>query len=185
MKKLSLIMGMFLCAMNPLTAHDPPVIIDTVQTEPNPQIILNNEIRETKHWEENCSDTTIQLSYEDSQRMLKIAWAEAGNQGVQGQLRVIECVWNRVQSTDYPDSIAEVISQPGQFESYQNGRYDKSEPTGETREALALFESNKDLETDIIAFETSANGKSLERYFSYLYTYGDHDFYIPKQTKNP
>ena len=90
-----------------------------------------------------------------------------------------------MQSPDpnWPDTIEGVISQPHQFESYANGSYAEAVPTAETHQALALFEANKNPDNKIIAFETSINGRSLERYFSFLYTFKDHDFFGEKKEK--
>jgi len=38
-------------------------------------------------------------------------------------------------------------------------------------------------DTEIVGFEASANGRSLERWFQYAYTIGGHDFYIAKGGK--
>ena len=116
---------------------------------------------------------------------MKIAYAEAGNQGVEGQLRVMQVVWNRTLLEDYPDTIKEVIEQDKQFSSVKSGTYKQAEPTAETHQALALFEANKDHDSKIIAFETTQNGRSLEKYFEFLYPLKDHDFYGIKQKKNP
>lgn len=89
----------------------------------------------------------------------------------------MEVVYNRVLSDEFPNSISAVIAQKGQFESYSNGAYEKAEPNADTHIALAQFEAHKDYDSDIIAFETSVNHKSLERYFRFLYTAEDHDFY--------
>lgn len=180
MKRLALLVGIFLCASNPIETYDPPIILDTTPITANPVILLQEEVRETKNWEQNCYDDTIQVSYEDAQRLLKIAWAEAGNQGIDGQLHIMEVVWNRVNSPDYPNTIEEVIKQPGQFESYSNGGYGRAQPTAETHHALAEFEKNRNLDTDIVAFETTRNGRTLEKYYSFLYTSGQHDFYVKK-----
>lgn len=134
----------------------------------------------TKGWDQDTEDNTIAISYEDAQCLMKIAYAEGGNQGVTGQFLIMNVVYNRVISEDYPDTISEVITQPGQFESYQNGMYEAAEPTAETHLALAELEKGKDLNAEIIAFETVANHKSLEKYFKYSFTYKGHDFYVQK-----
>ena len=155
------------------------------QSMENPPIIstLSELITHTQDWDRNCSDSTIQISYEDAQRLMKIAYAEAGTQGVEGQLRIMQVVWNRVQSPDFPNSIEEVISQPSQFQTYKNGMYEAAEPTADTHKALALFEANKDHDSRIVAFETTSNNRTLEKYFSFLFTLTDHDFFSKK--KNP
>ena len=163
------------------TEYEEPIeIVETVPITPNPVELLKEEVRYTAHWDENCSDTTIQLSQEDAVRLMKIAWSEAGNQSISGQKKVMEVIWNRVNSENFPNTIEEVIAQDGQFESYQNGTYAKAEPTVETHLALAEFEKNRDLNTDIVGFETVTNHKSLEQYFNYSFTLGGHDFYVAK-----
>lgn len=181
MKKVKnlMIVGAILCACIPIKAHS-----QVVQRDSPIISALKNEVRETKNWDEGCSDSTIQISYEDAQRLMKIAVAEAGNQGIEGQLRVMQVVWNRVQSPDFPDTIEAVISQPNQFQTYAAGTYETAVPTAETHEALALFEANTDHDSKIIAFETSSNNRTLEKYFSFLYTLKEHDFFTQKK-KNP
>lgn len=140
-------------------------------------VLVAHEVTKTANWDTDVSDTTISLSQQDAQALMKIAFAEGGNQSIENQRKIMEVVYNRVLSEEFPNSIIEVISQKGQFESYSNGTYAKAEPSADTHIALAEFESHKDYDSEIIAFETSVNHKSLERYFRFLYTAGDHDFY--------
>lgn len=123
----------------------------------------------------------IEVSYEDALRLMKIAAAEAGNQGPEGQLLVMRVVFNRVKSPNFPDTIQGVISQKSQFETYLNGTYQKTEPNIDSHIALAEFEKNINADTEIIGFETTANEGALLKYFDYAYTFGDHDFYIWKK----
>ena len=154
-------------------------IIETIPITPDPVTLLKSEVKSTKHWDEGCNDSTLQFSQEDAERLLKIAWAEAGNQGIYGQLLVMEVVINRVNSEHFKETtIADVISKSG-FQTYAAGTYENATPTWETHMALAELEKNRDLNTEIIAFETS-NNKSLEAYFEYSFTYKDHDFYVWK-----
>jgi hypothetical protein len=167
--------ALFLSAQNPQTEN----LIQTTPIIPDASILA--DVRYTQDWDANTSDNTIQISYQDAQRLMKIAAAEAGNQGVEGQLKVMEVVWNRVLSDNYPDTIEGVITQPNRFSSYTNGMYDAAVPTSDTHLALAEFEKNIDLNKEIIGFETVANHKSLEKYFDYSFTVGDHDFYVEKK----
>ncbi len=123
-----------------------------------------------------------EVSYEDAQMLMKIAQAEAGNQGVEGMAAVMRVVLNRVSSPNYPDSVEEVITQPYQFETYGNGMFDDAEPTTECHLALADLERGCGLSADkkIMGFETVVNGESLKRYFDYAYTIKDHNFYVEK-----
>lgn len=158
------------------------VIVTTRIFEQNPDVVsqLKDEIHETRHWDEESKDHTIQISQADAERLLKIAYAEGGGEGIHGQLLIMQTVWNRVQSDDFPDTIDGVIHQKYAFSSVGNGHYDKAEPTWETHEALAQFESNLCHDDDLIGFETRDNGAVLLKYFDFLYAYGNHNFYTKK-----
>lgn len=116
-----------------------------------------------------------EFTYEEAQLLMKIAQAEAGNQGVQGMTLIMAVVLNRVESQDFPSTIRKVIYQDSQF--YTTGM--KASLSPEVHEALAYVESGQPLDTEIIAFEVSKS-KALERYFEYAYTVGDHNFYRKK-----
>lgn len=119
----------------------------------------------------------IEVSYDDAQRLMRIAAAEAGDQGVKGQLLIMRVVWNRKLSPIFPDTIEGVLSQKSQFQTYTNGMYENAEPNADTHLALAEFEKNLDPDKKIIGFETVANQGALLQYFDFAYTYGNHDFY--------
>lgn len=121
-----------------------------------------------------------EFCYDDAQYLLKIAQAEAGNQGIDGMMLVMNVVLNRVASEDFPNTISEVINQKGQFESMSNGLFDKIVPSVEAHLALAEIEKGRPLDESIIGFETSKNGRGLEKYFDFAYRYKDHDFYTKK-----
>lgn len=131
-----------------------------------PVIVPQSEVRE--------------FSYEDAQLLMRIAQAEAGNQGVKGMELVMAVVLNRKESEDFPDTIEEVIYQPHQFQPVTDGRLEKVTISREAHLALASIEAGAILDEDIMAFEITSNNRSLEAYFDYSYTYGGHDFYIAK-----
>lgn len=118
----------------------------------------------------------------EAQMLMRIAQAEAGNQGVYGMVLVMTVVINRVNSPDFPNSIEEVIFQPYQFQSVSDGNYSRAEISTEAHMALASIESGEPIDESIIAFEVK-NNDSLERYFKYAYTVGEHNFYISKGEK--
>jgi N-acetylmuramoyl-L-alanine amidase len=175
---------MLLTCMDSTRTTEEPVI-ETVKEYPEVRRDVIKDLKElvhsTQHWDEGCTDKTIQISYEDAQRLLKIAYAEAGGEGVDGQLKVMQTVWNRVKSDKFPDTIAEVISEPSQFSSYTNGNYAKAQPTYETHLALAQFEANLNQDDNLIGFETNTNGAVLLKYFDYYMVCGNHTFYQLKK----
>lgn len=120
---------------------------------------------------------------EDAEMLMRIAEAEAGNQGVEGMGVVMAVVLNRVQDDAFPGTIKDVIFQPHHFSSVSNGRYYTVEISPEAHETLADFEMGMPYDTEIVGFEASDSGRTLERWFKYAYTIGDHDFYIAKGGK--
>lgn len=117
----------------------------------------------------------IEISYEEAQELLKIAWCEAGNQGVDGQLYVMSVIWNRVNDPDFPDNIHDVIYESGQFAT---AGMKTATPTAETHYALALLESGN-CTPQIIAFERT-DSSVLDVYFSEAFNYRAHTFYTSK-----
>ena len=132
-----------------------------------------------RSWAYQPDNSVIEIEYSDAQWLLKTAQAEAGNQGITGQWLVMCVILNRVDSEDFPDTVYEVISQPGQFSTYASGAIDKAEPTSDTHYALAYLEQGNKAE-QIIAFENSKYN-SLEKYFWRAFTVRDHTFYTVKQ----
>lgn len=159
----------------------------TVYFEQNTDVIsqLKDEIHETRNWDKGCTDNTIQISYDDAQILLKIAAAEAGGEDVEGQLYVMETVWNRVMLEDnfyyFPGSIEEVVFQEGAFTTVTEGKYDAAEPNYRTHLALAKFESNIDLDKEVLGFETIDNGQALLQYFDMYKIHGGHVLYKAKK----
>lgn len=188
-KRLLQIMGIFLCLQSfymtagaeEIPIDEPEVeIVETVSIEPDVITLLKNEVRYTQNWETNCSDDTIQISYNDSQILMRIASAEAQNQGIYGMFLVMQTVMNRVNSSEYPDDVWSVVSQPYQFEPITNGSYYTVDIPPEAHEALAMLESNLNADEDIVAFESVNNYGSLTRYYDVAYTYLGHTFYTKK-----
>ncbi len=191
MKKIISCFGMLsimgVCLTGSVPEEEPPKEIEVIETKvyfqtyPSPVDLIKEEVHYTTNWDEKGNDNTIQISQEDAQMLMKIAFSEGGNQGVQGQLMIMQTVWNRVLSDQFPDSIKEVIEQPSQFSSVTDGRYQKAEPTAETHQALAEFEKILSHDENLIGFETIDNGESLLSYFDFYTTYKDHNFYTTKK----
>ena len=103
-----------------------------------------------------------------------IVEAEAGNQGIDGKRLVVDVVFNRVMSDQFPNSVEEVLTQDGQFTTYINGAYKLVEPSEDTHEAIAI-EYDYIRNTDVYFFRTDhyhSFGKPLfveeDHYFSGL-----------------
>ncbi len=75
-------------------------------------------------------DTPEQIEEEirlgDMELLAQLVEAEAGNQDFEGKCLVVDCILNRVESPDFPNTIPEVIFQEGQFSVIKNGAFDKA-----------------------------------------------------------
>ncbi len=60
-------------------------------------------------------------SYSDLDLLAAIIWCEAGNQSYDGMVAVGQVVMNRVASSSFPNTISEVLNQPGQFHPASGG----------------------------------------------------------------
>lgn len=118
----------------------------------------------------------LDISYEEAQTLLKIATAEAGCEGSDGMWLVMSTIINRVNDPAFPDTIHDVVYQPYQY--YTKGM-DKAVVTPEAHEALARLETG-DIAREVVAFET-VNSNALDNYFTEVFTYRNHCFYVPKQ----
>ena len=103
-----------------------------------------------------------------------IVEAEARNQGIDGKRLVVDVVFNRVMSDQFPNSVEEVLTQDEQFTTYINGAYELVEPSEDTHEAIAI-EYDYIRNTDVYFFRTDhyhSFGKPLfveeDHYFSGL-----------------
>ena len=101
------------------------VIVDLGETE---EIEETNETEETEvHVYRNRWG--IQLTEEEIELLAKILWVEARGESETGQEAVVEVVFNRMLSEEFPDTLYDVLSQkkPVQFASWK--LRDKAKPT--------------------------------------------------------
>ena len=113
----------------------------------------------------------ITMSDEERRELLAVIYLEAANQSAEGQQAVAEVVLNRVISTDFPDTVHEVIHQdnPVQFSTAEN--IGIATPTEAQEAALdAALYGESILPTDVVFF--SRKGENSRVYS----TIGDHVF---------
>ena len=130
-----------------------------------------------------------EFTYEEAQLLMRMAQAEAGNQGIDGMWLVMSVAINRIKSKNFPDNITDVIYQSAttkdgtviyQFSSVADGRIDEQVVlSNEVHEALAMIECGE-IQEKIIAFEIK-DSTALDKYFEYVFTFRDHRFYVEKE----
>jgi len=107
----------------------------------------------------------------DMELLAGIIWQEARGESDRGQQAVGEVVMNRVRSPRFPDSIAAVYAQRGQFSGYGKAL----RPTDrERRNARLVLEGRTDiLPGDVIYFSTTAqNGRVWGRIGGHVFCRG-------------
>lgn len=111
------------------------------------------------------------ITQEEIDLVAQITWLESGNQSLTGQKAVVEVIFNRVLHDQFPNTIYEVLSQDGQFSTWQNRSI--AEPTDQVYEAIrqVLNESETVLDKDVLFF--SRNGFKQRETYEKI---GDHVF---------
>jgi len=123
----------------------------------------------------------VELDFDEAQLLMKLAWSEAGNQGIKGQLAVMNVVMNRVADENFPDTVEEVIYQKlgkyYQFTVVGNGVFKNAEPTEETHLALAKLESGEDISQGALYFEAPTKKSWHKNHREFLFEDYGHRFY--------
>ena len=93
----------------------------------------------------------IQLTEEEIELLANILWIEARGESEAGQRAVVEVIFNRMISEDFPDTLYDVLSQknPTQFASWK--LRDKAEPT---KKEYASIHAVLEGETSVVKEET-------------------------------
>lgn len=110
---------------------------------------------------------------------------EARDQDIDGQLMVAEVTMNRVASPDFPDTVCDVVWQPGAFSWTHDGKSDTPRDVQAFAESVLL--ANDVLHNRSILLDTKAtfyHEKSVRPYWvdsvTQIGMVGDHIFYIKK-----
>lgn len=153
----------------------------------NPDAVVAENIKENVKDEDGREEqpeipNSTDWDSEDAYMLAKIAMAEAEGESIEGKALVILVVLNRVSSDEFPDSIAGVIFQKGQFSPVESGRYDRVEPNEECYEALELIQTEQWNESQgALYFESMGASHWHRDNLEFLFQYGRHYFYTDKK----
>lgn len=116
---------------------------------------------------------------EESYMLAKIAMAEAEGEDTEGKALVILVVLNRVWSEGFPDTIEDVIMEPGQFSPVkEGGRYYTTEPDEDCWAALSMVMHGWDESQGATYFTSSEEQNTWHsRNLTKLFEHGNHTFY--------
>lgn len=154
-----------------------------IPEEPTETLIKDAEVLEESEEAEKESDEpkyVYTFTPEEDRALLKLAFAEAGNQDVDGKVLVMLVVLNRMASDEFSyDSIMEVIYAENQFSVIWNGMYDVATDCDPgCLEALELVKQGYDISQGATYFESMKSYDSWHyRNLNFLFEHGDHWFY--------
>lgn len=123
--------------------------------------LTEEDIAEENYWDE------LEL-------LAQVVEAEAGNQDMIGKRLVVDVVLNRVDSPLFPDTITEVLEQPGQFSTMWNGAVEDAgyHMQQDDYDAVMMEVTGKRLDYDIYYFTAGEYNDSCKP----AYIHGDHYF---------
>lgn len=175
---------------------DIPELPITTETTPNTTEMVPNITEQEKNTGQNLvevEESVIELQQEvtlpeqefrkmqdDIYILARLAMAEAEGEGLLGKAAVVRVVLNRMESPDFPDTVAEVVFQPNQFCTGKNGRYWEVEPDEDSYLAVEIVLEgwNNEIVHEALYFESSGradiwHAQNLE----YTGSIGNHNFY--------
>lgn len=134
--------------------------------------LKKNDDNEAK---DNCiGDTKYEFSESEILELQQIALAEAEVQGIGGMAFVMQVVINRVNDERFPNTIHDVINQPGQFSTVDI--YQSKTPTDNSYKALELLDILNN--QGALYFEMNSGSSWQSNNLTYLFSYDNHNFYM-------
>lgn len=119
-------------------------------------------------------DIEEMVYWDELELLAQVVEAEAGNQDMIGKRLVVDVVLNRVDSPLFPDTITEVLEQPGQFTTMWNGAVEDAgwHMQEDDYDAVMMEVTGKRLDYDIYFFTAGEYNASCKP----AYIHGDHYF---------
>lgn len=114
----------------------------------------------------------ILLNESEKDLLARIVMLESGNQSDKGQQAVVEVIFNRIYSDEWPDTLYDVLSQKRQFSTWKNRNSKRAIPTEQVKRNIELVLSGKTdiLPMDTVYFSRGGENSRVERII------GDHIF---------
>lgn len=126
---------------------------DVYTSEYSTPIILAYTSNERNSYYSNDAEDPLYGEYteEEVDLMAVICYREARGEGLEGMRLVADVILNRVDSENFPNSVKDVISAPGQFSTYREGDMEEPEITIDCYGAV-LAELQERKNTEILYF---------------------------------
>ena len=150
--------------------------IASVVKESKDECLENVEIKESSEPESTVVVSTSQRNYTDNDLYLlsHVINGEAGANWCTDNMRLYSgsVVLNRIKDSRFPDTIEEVIYQPGQYKCTWDGNFDKPVTEGSMNAAVYLLEYGSQLPENVVFQSEFPQGqgiytKEMNLYFCY------------------
>ena len=147
------------------------------------EIVVRAEEDEDAGYGENVGEVLSfrkggELLREDFELLARVIHAEARGESFEGQVAVGAVVLNRVESTDFPMSIREVIFQPGQFTAVDDGQIRLEPNRTAFLAAQAALEGHDPTNGAMYYYNPRIATDRWIRTRAVILTIGNHDFCI-------
>lgn len=128
------------------------------------------------------SATAVSMSAEERLWLEKLVEAESGGEPYEGRVAVANVIANRVNMSEFPSTVMEVITAPKQFSPFIDGSVHKKTPSAETKRAVAeVFDNGvRVLPEDTAYFCTTeiAPRSWIGQTRPFVKAIGNHSFYL-------
>ena len=158
----SMVSILLLCNMLKTPTKYPDITWEVVKNEDkdyNKHILTQEDLSQlyTLKTDGRLINTQIlEFTYEDVQLLMAVGRTEGGPT-LLGQLWAIRTIINRLQSSEFPNTVQEVISQDGQFEVVENGMWENADINSNTHVALAMVEGGWNKTQGALYWEADSN----------------------------
>ncbi len=145
---------------------------------------IQKEEEEKRTRSKNICETLCISSFtdEDYNNLLRIVHAEAGICDMEGRILVANVIINRVRSSNFPNTVSEVIFSPDQFSPIADGAFYSVNVDMMTREAVERAVWGEDYSQGALYFMSrsgSRNGNVVwfDSSLTYLFSHDGHEFF--------
>lgn len=122
--------------------------------------------------------SVYEISSKEKDLLIRLVYAEARGESLEGQTAVAAVVLNRVKSPKFPDTVWDVIHQPGQFTPVETGSLPASVRGGTITEAVERALYGEDPTGGALFFYNPATSQAMDYWKSkpVVKRIGNHNF---------
>lgn len=165
---------------------DEQVVVDEQATTKNPDKKEKKVKAAASKKKKEETVPAISLGANQKEVLLRIVEAEATGEDIKGKMLVANVILNRVKSSQFPDTVKEVVFQKNgrttQFSPIADGRYWSVSISKSTREAVERVLNGEDESQGALYFSARSKAKKsnmnwFDNNLTWLFKYGGHEFY--------